>query len=421
VCLDTHAIPSFESAAGKKWCSIWQMELVPESEVMNRRDRLQSWMTGSDVDAVFIFQNADIFYFSGTLQTGLLCLPAQGEAVFLVLKSLARARMESPLKRLVALPGMRRAPELLAGEGLGRVRRVGLELDVLPVNHFERLKHVFAGVEFVDASEAVRNLRMVKSPYEVEQVRRAAAQLNEAFTEIPGWLRAGISELEVAARLEGRLRELGHQGLTRMRGFNNEMGYGTVSIGPSASHPSCFPGPVGFVGLYPGMPSGAGDRRLAPGDTVMVDIVGGYGGYIADKTRTFALGEVAPDMAAAHSFALELLAEIEQLLKPGTRCDSIYQHAIDRIKHSPFAENFMGLGAERVRFVGHGVGLELDDLPVLASGVGTELQPGMTIAVEPKLFFPGRGGVGIEDTYAITESGFEKLTLSPSHIIHAAG
>jgi Xaa-Pro dipeptidase len=395
------------------------MELVPESEVRNRLERLQSWMRASEVDAVFVLQNADVFYFSGTLQAGLLCLPAQGEPVFLVVKSLARARLESPLQRLVALPGMGKAPGLLAGEGVGRLRRVGLELDVLPVNHFRRLRQVFGNVEFMDASDAIRNIRMLKSPYEAEQVRRAAGQLNAAFREIPGWLRTGISELELATLLESRLRGLGHQGLTRMRGFNNEMGYGTVSIGPSASHPSCFPGPVGFVGLYPGMPNGAGERRLEKGDTVMVDIVGGYGGYVADKTRTFACGEIAPDMAAAHSFILELMVGIERLLRPGTPCELIYCHALERVKGSPFEENFMGLGEEKVRFLGHGVGLELDDLPVLASGFKAPLEPGMTVAVEPKIFFPGRGGVGIEDTYLITRTGFEKLTLSPTEIIQA--
>jgi Xaa-Pro aminopeptidase len=397
------------------------MELVPESEIRNRLERLQSWMRVSDVDAVFVFQNADMFYFSGTLQSGLLCLPAQGEPVFLVVKSLTRARLESPLEKLVALPGMRKAPGLLAGEGVGKLRRVGLELDVLPVNHLQRLREVFGGVEFTDASDAIRSIRMIKSPHEAEQVRRAAGQLNLAFREIPGWLVAGISELELAARLEGFLRGLGHQGLTRMRGFNNEMGYGAISIGPSASHPSCFPGPVGFVGLYPGMPNGAGDRRLAPGDTVMFDIVGGYGGYVADKTRTFAFGDIAPDMAAAHSFVLELLADIEQLLRPGTPCELIYRQALDRVEDTPYEENFMGLGQERVRFLGHGVGLELDDLPVLASGFKTPLEPGMTIAIEPKIFFPGRGGVGIEDTYLITGTGFEKLTLSPAQIIQAGG
>jgi len=396
------------------------MELVPESEVRKRLVRMQSWMRSSDVDAVFVLQNADVFYFSGTLQSGLLCLPVIGEPVFLVVKSLARAGLESPLKKLVALPGMRKAPDLLEAEGVVKLRRVGLELDVLPVNHFQRLSQVFGDVEFTDASDAIRDIRMIKSPYEVEQIRRAAWQLNTAFREIPDWMRAGISELELAALLEGRLRALGHQGLTRMRGFNNEMGYGTVSIGPSASYPSCFPGPVGFVGLYPGMPNGAGERRLEPGDTVMVDIVGGYGGYVADKTRTFAFGEVAPDMSAAHSFVLELIAGIECLLKPGTPCELLYRHALERIKDSPYEANFMGVGQEKVRFLGHGVGLELDDLPVLAPGFKISLQPGMTLAVEPKIFFPGRGGVGIEDTYLITETGFEKLTLSPSEIIRAA-
>ncbi len=396
------------------------MELVPESEVRNRLVQMQSWMRSSDVDAVFVLQNADVFYFSGTLQSGLLCLPALGEPVFLVVKSLARAGLESPLKKLVALPGMRKAPDLLEAESVGKLRRVGLELDVLPVNHFQRLSQVFGDVEFTDASDAIRNIRMIKSPYEVEQVRRAAWQLNTAFHEIPAWLRAGISELELATLLEGRLRALGHQGLTRMRGFNNEIGYGTVSIGPSASYPSCFPGPVGFVGLYPGMPNGAGERRLEPGDTVMVDIVGGYGGYVADKTRTFAFGEIAPDMSAAHSFVLELIAGVECLLKPGTPCEFLYRHALERIKDSPYEANFMGVGQEKVHFLGHGVGLELDDLPVLAPGFKIPLQPGMTVAVEPKIFFPGRGGVGVEDTYLITETGFEKLTLSPAEIIQVA-
>ncbi len=393
------------------------MELVPRSELERRVSRLQMWMGEAGIDAVFIFQNADVFYFSGTLQVGLLCLPAIGDPIFLILKSLARAKMESPWERLIALPSLRKAPEILSGEGMGRLKRVGLELDVLPVSNHERLRRAFAGVEFVDASDAIRKVRMIKSPYEVEQIRRAAGQLNQAFSEIPGWIRPGVTELEISARLEGRLRELGHQGITRMRGFNNEIAYGTVSSGPSASHPSCFPGPVGFVGLYPGVPNGAGTRHLVPGDTVLVDIVGGYGGYIADKTRTFALGDIADDLRIAHDFALELMAEIEPMLRPGTICEDIYRRAAERIRESPYTSNFMGLGDSQVRFVGHGVGLELDELPVLAPDFDLPLQPGMTIAVEPKIFFPQRGGVGIENTYAITETGAEKLTLFPEKII----
>jgi Xaa-Pro aminopeptidase len=240
-----------------------------------------------------------------------------------------------------------------------------------------------------------------------------------AFRKIPGWLRPGIREIELAALLEGFLREQRHQGIIRMRSFNGEMGYGALSGGSSASHPTCFAGPVGFVGLYPAIPNGAGDRPLATGDTLMADIVGGYGGYIADKTRTFGLAPLAPDLREAHSFVLDLMAEIEGSLKPGTVCEDIYSRAVARVEKSPYADGFMGVGDSSVRFVGHGVGLELDELPVLAPGFTMPLEPGMTIAVEPKIFFPGRGGVGIENTYLITDSGFENLTAFPEEILIA--
>jgi Xaa-Pro aminopeptidase len=149
----------------------------------------------------------------------------------------------------------------------------------------------------------------------------------------------------------------------------------------------------------------------------MVDICGGYGGYIADKTRTFAVGDLAKDMCEAHEFVLRMNSEIEAMLKPGTSCASIYRYTLDRIGDSPYAATFMGVGDSKVRFVGHGVGLELDELPVLASGFDLPLQPGMTIAIEPKIFFPDHGGVGVENTYLITETGFEKLTVYREELI----
>jgi Xaa-Pro aminopeptidase len=374
-------------------------------------------MEQASTDAVFIYQNADLFYFSGTVQSGLFCIPASGEPVFLVQKSLSRARAESPWPHLVAMPNPKKAPEVLAGEHLNKLARIGLELDVLPANHLFRLQRLFPGVEFVDASDAIRNIRMIKSEHEVAQIRRAALMLREAFRRIPEWVSPGVTEIELAARLEGFLREQGHQGITRMRGFNSEMAYGTVSSGSSASYPTCFAGPVGFVGLYPAIPNGAGRNRLAAGETVMVDVVGGFGGYIADKTRTFGIGAVPEDMLRAHSFTLALMAEIESMLRPGAVCSDIYESAITRVEESPYKVGFMGVGDSRVRFVGHGVGLELDELPVLAGGFDIRLQEGMTIAIEPKIFFPERGGVGIENTYLITATGFENLTEFPTAIL----
>ncbi len=395
------------------------MELLPKSEVQERVRRIQDWMQQASVDALFVLQNADLFYFTGTVQAGLLCSPASGEPIYLVQKSLDRARLESPLAKLIALGSLRKAPDLLAAEGFRSPKRVALEMDVLPASMYLRMKDLFASTEFLDGSEAIRKIRMTKSGYEVGQMRHAAAMLKLGFAELPRWIRPGTSELEVIARLEGFLRAHGHQGLTRMRGFDYEISYGTISGGPSASHPSYFPGPVGFVGLYPAIPNGGGERRFEKGDTVVVDIVGGYGGYIADKTRTYAVGKIARELEQAHGFVLELMNTVKSMLKPGVSCEQIYKDVAAIVKESPFASGFMGCGDSQVRFLGHGVGLELDELPVLAAGFDIPLQSGMTIAIEPKIFFPGRGGVGIENTYRITDSGFENLTEFPEDIIPA--
>jgi len=392
------------------------MELLTRDEVESRLRRLRQWMAEASVDAVFAMQNVDLFYFSGTIQAGLLCLPVKGEPLYLVQKSPARARMESPWQRIVPIGSLKEAPGALSDAGICGLGRVGLELDVLPVIQFQRLQSIFPSVAFIDASEAIRKVRMIKSAHELVQIRNAALMLREAFSELPRWARPGATEIEVAGNLEGFLRSRGHQGITRARGFNFELGYGALVCGPSASYPTCFPGPLGSEGLYPAVPHGAGRRPLAAGQTVMADVVGGYGGYLADKTRTFALGDVPVELFRAHGFVLELMGEIESMIRPGTPCSQIYEHALERVRRSPYAASFMGVGDSQVRFIGHGVGLEIDELPVLAMGFDMPLEPGMVIAIEPKIFFP-EGGVGIENTYLVTESGYEKLTEFPEGMI----
>jgi Xaa-Pro aminopeptidase len=393
------------------------MDQLPKSELAGRLSKLQLWMQGAAVDAVFVFQNVDTFYFTGTAQSGLLCLPATGEPLFLVQKSLSRARIESAWDRLLPFPGFKKLPEWLAGKGIGILRRVGIETDVLPTSYFLKLQELFPGVQFVDASDAIRRIRMIKSSHEAAQVRCAAEMLRAAFDRLPEWIRPGTTELEVMARLEGFLRSQGHPGIVRTRGFGNEIGYGTFSSGMSATYPTSFPGPVGTPGLYPAVPIGGSRRSLTPGDSLVADIIGGYGGYYVDKTRVYVIGELADDMVKAHHFMLDLIREIETMLRPGILCSAIYQHALQRVKDGPYASGFMGAADNQVRFVGHGVGLELDELPVLAGGFDIPLEPGMVIAIEPKAFFPDRGGVGIENTYLLTESGYENLTPYPEEII----
>jgi Xaa-Pro aminopeptidase len=394
------------------------MELLPKSEALSRLESVQLRIREAEADAFFILQNPDLYYFAGTVQTGLLCIPASGEPLYLVQKSVARAKMESPWEHILPLESMKKVPEVLAAEVPG-LHRVGLELDVLPANHYFRLQKQFPGTEFIDASPVIRELRMIKSSYEVHQMRRAALMLRDAYSALPGWVRPGVTELEVVARMEGFLRLQGHQGLIRMRGFNLEIGYGTLSAGSSAAYPTYFPGPVGFTGLYPAIPNAGSKHRLLEGQTLMADVCGGYGGYLVDKTRIVAVGELPPEMTEAHRFVLTLMAEVEEMLKPSTPCSEIGRHVFTRVADSPYRSHFMGLGDSQVRFVGHGLGLELDELPVITEKNDQPLQPGMTIAIEPKIFFPDHGGVGIENTYLITENGFENLTPFPEEILRA--
>ena len=394
------------------------MNLLPRSEAQSRVRQIQRFMQESATDAVFVFQNADLFYFSGTIQSGLLYIPSDGDPIYLVNKSLTRARQESAWDRILPLRKLEEAPGLLQTEGARTLRKIGLEMDVLPASYYLRLVQMFPAAEFLDFSKGIRTVRMVKSAYEIEQVKNAARMLMQAWQQLPAWLRPGATELEVLAQMEQFLRLQGHQGIQRTRGFNYEIGYGAFSTGANACFPTSFPGSTGFAGLYPAISNTGSERRLARGEPLLVDISGGYGGYLADAARTYVIGDLAADMREAHELILELNREIESLLKPGVECRSICEYAFGRVDQSPYAANFMGAGDNHMRFVGHGVGLELDEWPVLAPGSNAKLEAGMTLAIEPKIFFPERGGVGIENMYLITDTGFEKLTPFREDIIY---
>ncbi|MBN1566939.1 MAG: aminopeptidase P family protein [Acidobacteria bacterium] len=386
------------------------MDMLPHSEALHRVKRMQRWMLPLSIDAVFVLQNADLYYFSGTIQSGLLCIPCEGNPLYLVKKSLARAKQECAWDRLIPFPKLDEAPGILAAEGMKAPKVIGLEMDVLPTDYYFKFSKLFPETRFVDASGAIRRIRMIKSTYEIDRIKSAARMLHLAWERLPEWIKPGVTELEVLAQTEHFLRLQGHQGIQRTRGFNYEVGYGAFSAGVDACAPTAFPGSTGFIGLYPAISNTGSEHRLAPGEPLLVDICGGYAGYLADAARTFSIGNLPSDMREAHAWILDLNTEIESMLKPGVDCSRICDYAFERSEGSPYANGFMGVGDNRMRYVGHGVGLELDELPVLASGSGAKLEPGMVLAIEPKIFFPNRGGVGIENMYRITDTGFEKLT-----------
>jgi Xaa-Pro aminopeptidase len=387
-------------------------EYVPREELERRWKRVRQFM---DCDSLIILQNVDQYYLTGTLQTGVLWFPRECEPLLAVRKSFERATIESAVKNIVPLKTYSELPALIPNPG----DTVGFELDILPVATYQQVSKHFSKSKIVDGSMPVRYARAVKTPYEIECIRRAAKQLDIMFLDIPKQLHEGMAEFELAARIEYVLRMEGHQGFTRVRRFNMEMFFGAVSFAETAAYPHAFDGPVGVRGLYAAAPTMGSRRSLKRNEPVMVDICGGYAGYISDGSRTYSVGPVSQQMRDTYHYILELNSWIEEQLRPGNVPSRIYDAILDRVAKTSFASHFMGAGENQVRFVAHSVGLELDEIPVIAPKFDTPLEPGVVLAVEPKVFYPGLGGVGVENTYLITDGACERLTTCPMEIFES--
>ncbi len=387
------------------------MSSTPREELERRISGLQSHLASREVDAALIGQNIDLFYFTGSMQSGMLVVPASGQAIYAVRRVLERARRESGLEQIVPLESFRQLPDLVRQAAGAATRRIGLELDVLPVLVRDRITAGFSGVEWTDASPAIRGLRSVKSPYEVAKIRESAKLAALIVETAAQSLREGITELDLAGRVEAAARRGGHQGVVHMRGWNQEIFYGQLSAGEAAAMQSFPDVPLAGEGPSAASPIGAGRRRIVAGEPVVLDYVAVLDGYMLDQTRTLAIGALPDKFARAHDAAVAILRDIQSAIRPGVTPQDLYRRSLERARALGVADAFMGHGALRARYLGHGVGLELDEWPVLAEGWTEPLQPGHVFCVEPKIVFPGEGAVGIEDQFAVTPEGAERLTL----------
>lgn len=392
------------------------METTPIAEIERRIREFQNKLKENEVNVAIIAQNVDIYYFTGSCQKGYLVIPSQGEPLYLVSKSFKRALKESPLPNIWHLPSFRALPQMLQ-EIVPELKRIGLELDVLPAFLYLRFQKMFSPAEIVDISAAIKELRLIKSPYEMEIIRRGAEISRQMFRAVPRFLKEGKREVEFAAELECFLRKLGHQGAIRLRQFNQEVFYGHIMSGENLTYASFFDSPTGGAGLSPAYPQGAGWKRIRRDETVIVDYVTAYHGYCVDCTRLFSLGNIPPLLEEAHQAALTIQEEIIKTAGPGTFCSEIYRQACRMAEDFGFKDYFMGHGADQATFVGHGVGLELDELPVLADRQDYPLQAGMVFALEPKMVIPGVGVAGVENTILVTDQGLEKITIVPEIIM----
>ena len=389
--------------------------LATAEELAGRIAGLQAGLAARGLDAALLLQNADLFYYAGTVQQSYLYVPAEGEATLFVRKVAERARLESALAAIVDLPSPGELPGLIAERYGALPGRVGLELDVLPVTRFRRLEELLPGTRFEDVGRDVVRQRAVKSAWEVERIRAAAAVADEVSRVVPELLEEGLTEVEFAGRVEAEARRRGHEGYIRMRGFNQEMFYGQLLIGPSGCVPSYLDTPLAGTGLSPSIAQGASFRRIGRGEPVVFDFVPVRDGYLADFTRMYSVGPLSAELLHAYDAALRVQDAAIAAARPGAACRAVWDAARQAAADAGLAGSFMGHGAGQVPYVGHGIGIELDELPVLNSS-DLELEPGMVFALEPKFVLPGAGAIGVENTWVVTGDGAQRLTLADEAI-----
>ena len=394
------------------------MRLTPTTELENRIEKLQKEMIIHSLEAVLILQNADLFYFTGAVQQGALYVPVEGEALYLVRKDFARARMESGLKEVVPFKSPRDIPGVLADFGYALPKTVGMELDVVPVSVMQRFQKGLGECVISDATPLIRNVRVVKSAYEINILKDAALIVDKVCKRVPEILKAGMTDLELAAELEFVARKAGHQGLVRMRGFNNELFYGHVFSGPDSAVPTYSDTPLGGVGLNPSFPQGASYKSVRNNEMVTVDFVAVFDGYTVDQTRMFCIGEPPQKMAKAYVDMVLIMNHGKEIAKPGASWGGVYDECLQMACDMGYQDHFMGSKGAQVSFVGHGVGVELDEYPFIARGFNDyALQENMVFAFEPKVVFPGLGAVGVEDTFWVGADGLKHLTFSNHELI----
>jgi len=384
------------------------------SELKNRMRRFKETVSASHPDwkVAVIFSNINLFYFTGTMQDGMLIIPQDGEATFWVRRSYERALDESLFPDIRPMNSFRDAAQAMNLSQDKLSGTVYLETEVLPLALYQRFHKHFPFKNFKPVDLHIAEVRAVKSEYELSLMRKSGKIHQHVLEDIaPTILCAGMSEADLAAQLFSIMIEEGHHGLTRFGMFDTEIVVGHVGFGESSLYPTYFDGASGTYGLSPAAPVlGSRERKLKKGDLVFVDVGCGFEGYNTDKTMTYMFGTPLPQHAIeAHQRCVEIQNEISGMLKPGNIPSEIYTHIMDDLDEE-FLKNFMGFEDRKVKFLGHGIGLLIDELPVIAERFDEPLQERMVFAVEPKKGIKNIGMVGIENTFIVTPQGGECIT-----------
>lgn len=376
-----------------------------KSEFELRLTKVRTAMCDAKCDALLLASTVNLFYLTGGVCRGYFYLPLEGEPIFF---------MTAPAEPVSQLCIQVRKPEEISAWIKRTPAVVGLETEDLYYSEFMRLAHVFTDSKISDASAPMRRARMTKTAHELYMMRQDGMRQCAVYSRIASCWREDMTDLEFQIEIERLLRLEGNLGYLRVAGPRMEINMGSVLAGPNADAPSPYDFSMGGAGTDPSLPVGACGEIMKPGMSVMVDMNGGFNGYQTDMTRTWLIGEALDDKQLekakrAHCSSVEILHALSEYALPGAEIGQMYRIAHSMAEDAGLGANFMG-HRHKVKFIGHGVGIELNEQPVVMERNRGCLEENMTLALEPKFVLPGIGALGIENTYVVTPQGLENLT-----------
>lgn len=381
---------------------------LPPKERGLRLETLRKLMSEAGVDAILVSDNANLFHNLGRVIAGYGYIPREGAPQYFV-------------RRPVGLHGVGvhyiSKPEQIA-EHITLSGTLGLELDLMSYSMAERLRKALPGVETVNISSLMRKSRAVKTLYEQQLMRESGVSQERVYRNIPRLYSDGMTDIEFQVEIEKASRLEGCLGQFRISGSSMELYMGNILAGDNADTPSPYDFAMGGEGLNPSLPVGANGTLIRRGQTVMVDINGDYTGYMTDMTRTFCPGdpsELNPVALKAHQLSIDICNACAETARPGVMASELYKLAAGMVENAGLEKYFMG-HRQKAGFIGHGLGIEVNELPVIAPKSRDILAEGNAIAIEPKFVIPGTGAVGIENTYLLSSSGMESITNAPVEI-----
>jgi Xaa-Pro aminopeptidase len=385
--------------------------MITGLETELKTELVRAGLAKTGADACLVSTNVNLYYCTGRIFTGYLYIPVEGTPVAMVKAGNMEGTAVVPLRK------PEQVPEIISAAGYPQPKNILLELGETSWLETERLKTALKPAVCGDATAFFRKLRSRKTPAEIAMFRIASERHTAAYREIPDIFRHGMTDLDFQYAMEYVMRKHGSLGIFRVYGNNMEIFAGSILAGINAEAVSPYDFALGGAGAHPSLPIGANGTKLVAGMSLMVDMGGCFTPCISDITRTFSIGRLSDAAYAAHALSIEMHDCFRREVKPGIRCADIYERCRTTADRYGLGEWFMGTPHHQAKFVGHGTGLQINELPILSPRSEDVVEENMVIAFEPKFVVPGTGAVGVENTYLVHRNGVENLSTLNEDII----